>query len=872
MRLRSITLRNFRGVQESRVEFGDAVTVIEGPNEIGKSSIAEALRLIRSEKDSSQKACVRAVQPVGSDVGPEVEIELATGDYVMTYRKRWLRSKLSELHVSEPEPEQLTGEQAHNRFREILENTVDLDLLEALDVVQGGSLDQPELARVNALHRALDDGAKDNGEQDGLLSRIEDEYARFFTRTGKTTGRFKELAGQVEQLTSLVDELEARSKELDAFTDEHAQTLARREDLVAELARAQTELEAAQQADAHLATLREAAAQARRELVNAQNRVNAAADARKAREALVDQLDRRAATATESAASSARLGAALQQAESALTEAQERVTALEIERREAHRTATTARAARDLRVVRTSRDRLEAQLGRARTAEAQRRKATALLGNAPIDDEQLARLTDLDAALLTARKLRDAAAAHVTIQSLGDHPVTVDGAPLLPGGGHESTVLSVVRIEAEGVLSVEVSPGTSPVKLERNLRSAQQALDEALAENGVDSLDQARVVAARRAGAQAALDRAEASLEALLEGEDLAQLEEKLAALDAQLEQSTAEQSDAPLDALQEQAEAAGQAEEHLGDQLEAASTALDEARKAAERARDAAVRAEAAAEASERELDAARDGLATARETHDDASLVEAAQVAQADMQRVQESAMAAAAAVEAANPDVVSMDLTNAEELVSTRTERRNTADKRLAQLKALIDDRTRDGIYDDLEKARAGLDSASTEHARLGRAAAAVALLRQTMLRHREAAQQRYVAPFRDHMEHLGRVVFGSDFQVEISPELTVESRTLGGCTVPFGSLSAGTREQIALLGRLASAQLVDGAEGAPVILDDSLGFADPMRLRRLNVVLNDVGHCAQVIILTCQPDRFGAIGGAKVVQLTGAPAQP
>jgi hypothetical protein len=151
---------------------------------------------------------------------------------------------------------------------------------------------------------------------------------------------------------------------------------------------------------------------------------------------------------------------------------------------------------------------------------------------------------------------------------------------------------------------------------------------------------------------------------------------------------------------------------------------------------------------------------------------------------------------------------------------------------------------------------------------RAAEAIKALRTTMLAHRAEAQKRYVAPFKEQIERLGRVVFGADFKVEISSDLAIVNRTLSDTTVPFGSLSTGTREQLALLGRLACAQLVDEKEGAPLVLDDTLGFSDPSRLSALNVVLADVGRSAQVVILTCQPERFSSIGGATVVHLGAA----
>ncbi|MBS1195448.1 MAG: hypothetical protein H6R33_168, partial [Actinobacteria bacterium] len=110
MRLRRITLRNFKGVAAASVDIpAEGVTVIEGPNEAGKSSLAEAVDLIIEYLDSSGAADVKAAQPIGVDAGPEVEIELTVGAYHLVYRKRWLKHPETVLRILAPQPEQLSG-------------------------------------------------------------------------------------------------------------------------------------------------------------------------------------------------------------------------------------------------------------------------------------------------------------------------------------------------------------------------------------------------------------------------------------------------------------------------------------------------------------------------------------------------------------------------------------------------------------------------------------------------------------------------------------------------------------------------------------------------------------------------------------------
>ncbi|MGI9327153.1 MAG: AAA family ATPase, partial [Pseudomonadales bacterium] len=72
MQLVRLSLKDWRGVRDREISFADGVTVIEGPNEVGKSTIVEALQILFRDLDTSTKAQVKAIQPVGQDVGSRV--------------------------------------------------------------------------------------------------------------------------------------------------------------------------------------------------------------------------------------------------------------------------------------------------------------------------------------------------------------------------------------------------------------------------------------------------------------------------------------------------------------------------------------------------------------------------------------------------------------------------------------------------------------------------------------------------------------------------------------------------------------------------------------------------------------------------------
>ena len=218
MRLHRVRLCNYRGVADCEVELlAQGITVIEGPNEVGKTSIPEGLDLLLTKRDSSSHRQVKSAQPVGRDVGPEVEIEMSTGPYRFVYRKRWLRRSETVLNVLTPQPDQLTGRAAHERVEEILSETLDGDLWRALRIEQGAELSLPGFD-VPSLVGALDQAASGDDasdEDDDLWTRICDEHERYWTATGRPKRDRNTTQAEVETAQSRVSELQDQLDSID---------------------------------------------------------------------------------------------------------------------------------------------------------------------------------------------------------------------------------------------------------------------------------------------------------------------------------------------------------------------------------------------------------------------------------------------------------------------------------------------------------------------------------------------------------------------------------------------------------------------------------------------------------------------------------
>ena len=75
MRIVELHLENYRGVTAATIAFSPTgVTIVEGDNEAGKTSLTQALDLVLNVRDDSKAQAVKDSQPIGRDVGPEVRV------------------------------------------------------------------------------------------------------------------------------------------------------------------------------------------------------------------------------------------------------------------------------------------------------------------------------------------------------------------------------------------------------------------------------------------------------------------------------------------------------------------------------------------------------------------------------------------------------------------------------------------------------------------------------------------------------------------------------------------------------------------------------------------------------------------------------
>jgi hypothetical protein len=867
-----MVLTNYRGITHREIEFPDrGVVVVSGANEIGKSSMIEALDLLLEAKDRSSKKEIKQVKPTHADVGAEITAEISTGPYRFVYRKRFHKRCETELTVLAPRREQLTGDEAHDRVRAMLDETVDTCLWQAQRIMQTASTGAVDLSGCDALSRALDIAAGEAVELSGgeplLVDRIEAEYLGYFTRTGRPTGQWAAATTRLRSADDEVARCAAAMAEVDDAVRRHTELTPELARLTAERADAAERLATAKAAADAVAALAGQLKQAEQVASTANAIRTASVAAVDGRSKLAEQIDERAAAIVEleAAASAAAeaLGSAAEVQQAADILAEQARTAMST----AQVRAETARRNVDQLAARDEADRVASLLAKIAGAQRDLDRTDAELAGIALTGAGMRAIETAQAAVDVAVGQVELVSAQVELVAIGDIEVRLDGQShtLAAGQKWATSVSAQTDIEVPGVLTARVAPGTPASQTQAKLAAAQEVLASALLAAGVTDVAAARTLDQRRQLLLTNRDRLASRIEALTGDASVARLQARLAELTAR-QPAAADLFGIDPDAARAELDAATAA-------VTQAIADCDKHRKVAEAAakqlgeretRAALLRDKLATEHGQIAL--ARDELARQRaEITDDELTVKAGAHAE-EARRASVLVAELSAELAGAAPDTVAATLSEAARRAEAVDRSHDDVAEALREVKTQLKVYGTEGRKGQLDAAETEREHAEAEYLRVQRRARAAELLRSVITRHRDATRLRYVDPFRSEVERLGRLVFGSSFEVEIDSDLKICSRTVSGRTVPYESLSGGAKEQLGIVARLAGAALVAKEDTVPVVIDDALGFTDADRLVKMGAVFNAVGGDGQVLVLTCSPQRYAAVDGAHHIALT------
>lgn len=856
---------------------GPGLNLLCAPNEAGKSTLFRALQTCLFFRHDANTKETRALSCLGAQLAAQVEIGFSHDDADYRVAKSFLRSASARLYKAG----QLIaeGRAADEAVWSILGIEPGTRMFEdsafgLFWVRQGQSFEpmRPSEDMHAVLSRAIEAevGQVLGGERgERVLSSIVAQLAAEETKTGqaKTGGRWKTAIDEVDAkrnalatVRATLEALEAdrqallgKLRERAALADADAQA-----QMQADLASAVREREAAAALD-HAAEKAETAAE-RRELAHER--------AQQKHQRLIELDHRINGTRTRLAELDRQVQAqeAARAAQSVVLAAQEvtlkQLSAqLQAADRKVEQARATEAAAKDAERAADLRARLgQARALRDRIGELQ--QAAALIAVTPDVLRKLEKAAqDLDAVL--ARREAKAPRVAVRLGPQGKGRVICAGEPV--AGSREFAVVEPLHIAIDKIATIEIAPAASPEDAQA-VDKARQKFERELRAADVRSLAEARE---RRAKTEdiAIEQRGLAAELAILApahgaGDGVAVLEAALAAAQAKLDAL------APLDASLDDAEAlsarridAEQAREALRREHHELQAAVLAARGtvAAEQAQQAALRTERTSLADKlaEDLAQAPDGeradrlIVLAADAGQTQALLEAAQ---AEARRLR---AAVPSAEQCAALDARVKRLTQA---IDGRRERLQELERDIAGLQGGIASKGGEGLGEREAELSEALALAEKELRRIERHLDAIRLLRDTIEACRREAHDTFLAPVKRAMKPYLHTLFpGAD--AELDEHFLIGGVRRGGPEVePFASLSDGTREQIAIIVRLAFGRLVaERGRPVPVVLDDALVFSDDERIERMFDVLTQAAEQQQVIMLTCRGRAFQSCGG-------------
>ena len=868
--IRRIQIGNFRKFRKAIEIDGlsDGLNIIIEPNETGKSTLLDALRAAFFVRYNTRNQLAQSFAPYGDAVGPEVQVAFEVDGQAWSVNKRFLRGAVVE--ISSPQG-RAQGEEAETRLNALLGSVRDTS--RSGDVANYGTLGHLWVAQTDALYLSApgqivrdsiastleaEVGSIMGGDAyNRVRERIEGQYDLYWTPTGQKKGRQTDARERFETAEALAKEANERLAGLEQNFAEVEAARARLKIILREIAD-ETDLEARKGLVASLDVARSAAQilvtrRAEQEAINRQ--VTGLADLRQR------HLD---------------TSAARTKAEQALAKASTEREAVEEALRAARQKATDARD--DLEKARNKRQLAREALAQGEDLMRKRRQSVAIAsarkrhGNllalekrqivakatagTLIDAGVMAALEGHERAVAQAQAVVNAGAIRITLSG-NAQGITIDDQVMEPG---ERVLTHAARIRfAEAELLV--SPPEAVASAEETLASALRKRKDAFDALGVADMAAAR--ARNEAARDAAADQRtlEAEIAAVTMADELLQLAGGAAALKLFIAGLD------PQEAAPEPAELPDIAV--LAGAVEAAEA--DAAR--AEGTQDSAIKSLQHEEQADAPHAAAQAGassdLANAQATLDEIEGRQEWPTIEADLTKARETAASASVKLEEASRDAAVHDvgaITRKIEIIDARARTANESRVKLetdiARLEGTIESEGGLGLAQRAAAAQDETEAARASLLRVTEEAETLKLLRSTLEAARRETSAKFVGPVAVRAKrYIERILPGSE--LTFSQDLGLESIARAGVDEHCASLSKGTQEQLAVLTRIAFADmLLEQGKPVSLILDDPLVYSDDGRLDTMIEILSEAALRMQIILLTCRDRAFRHVSGTRI----------
>ncbi|MGQ9425237.1 AAA family ATPase [Gilvimarinus sp. F26214L] len=865
MYLKRLTVQQLRQFREP-FELSDltpGINLIHGPNESGKSTLVRAIRAAFFERHRS--GTVDDLRPWrDSAAAPTVELQFEAAGKEWRLTKSFLQRKRCDLQIGS---ERHSGDEAEAKLTELLgyeqpQRGASQDkhwgIPGLLWVEQGSGQDLQQSVEFagdhlkSALNSLLGEVASTGG--DGIIQAVSAQRDELLTGTGRPRGEYDQVGKQrlelEEQLSALQDRIATYRTEVDrlgelrrqhqqdedskpwhALWKQHSEAEERFRQVQQRQQEQQREQQALEGSRQTLALLEQRRHELADQAGRLQQRERDLANARRAHEELGEQ--------------SPILEQSRERAQSAYSDAEQNV-------RQARAQSERTKLEQDVRRLKTRLEELAASIAKVREFQGELDAARAQARSNPMDENTLKALRK------TCRELEETSirlqvvATRLRYELDDGKSLTLNGETLQGAGEHQ--LLEESELLVPGIGKLQIAPGGEDVgKLRRQLERLEQEQAQQLNRLNATSLEQAEQRAQVHAKSLESVRRLEALLESAApkgldalrseEGELRQQLDDCHSELDA------LPKPEGPATPLRE-AEAARQT----------AELALDNAEGALQEHQTQLAMARQREENASREWQALRDEMNTPEREAATEKLEQQIRLTREQQAQLESSLRQRQAKIDEAQPDFLQQDM---ERLSASARQAETEHQARAVELQGLqsrLEVQGAEGLEEKHNELAAELEHVCRRFEELDRRARALDLLLNLLREKRQALTRRLQAPLQNHLDRYLALLFPKA-RLDVDESLQPGSFERDGELGHLEELSFGAREQLALVSRLAYADLLKEA-GRPtlIILDDSLVHSDSGRLDQMKRILFDAAQRHQILLFTCHPDNWRDLGVA------------
>ncbi len=881
MIIRRIEVRNFRKLVGPVIidELGIGLSIIVGDNEEGKSTLLQAIRSGFFDKHNMTGERAESFQPYNSALRPELRIAFELDGAPYSLFKAFCQRPEAELVTPAG---RLTGSAAEEELEKLLRFTKPKRARKQSDhehegvfgmfwVEQGKSFvgvetnEDSRASIAQALQREVGDvlGGK-RGQK--ILAEVGRMRGQLFTATCRPRGEYAEAIQKVLEVAGELKNVEQRLVEYDQNLEELERCRAKlkRHGADGSVGRAEERLQKARASQQQVQGLQRDCEDAEAAVKAANTRQELAANKWDERQKAITTVEtgrRKVAGYKED----------LSHKREVLTPIRERVAreekaAAEAAKRfeQADRDFISASAAEQAARLQSELQRLQREERAALEANSAREKSLLAAKGIAIEKKHLAQLKRLEDAVGKAQAQLDAVATNVSIKLEPGTKARFGTSTISSETERRITETTVIHIAK--CAEITIVPGGDLGNPRAELEQHTQALRQALAKLGVSSFPEADAKADQRTRYLGEAEKHAELVEAHAP-DGIETLHEKIRELQAEVARLV-EVATKPPASVKEATGALDRARRERDEadrEAKGSKRRVDQTTKELNEAQQQEATCNAGYESEVGHLQAAEGLLDAARGRIGDADLQQGVMCAARDVRTAELTAQVAQKALDDADSENVVRELRMAEEaLKQVQADIRKLEEKSI-RLETELRATGATGLGERKQELEAEVNGAHAIAARFEREAKTVELLYTVLTEAEKTARETFLRPVAERVRpYLKLLLPGTE--LKLNEEMNIVGLQRGAVEEKFDSLSLGTREQLAVITRLAFADLMrEHGQPATVLLDDAIVFADDQRFDRMLHILQKAAQHLQIVILTCRERDYQA-AGAPIIRLS------